>query len=94
MILSYGDRRTADFVAGKFVATFQGFAAQAERRLAILEAADGIADLAALRSNRFEALRGDRRGQYSIRINDQWRLVFEWPSGSKGPTNVVIVDYH
>lgn len=94
MIVSYGDKRTADFAAGRFIAAFQGFASQAERRFAILEAASGIADLAALRSNRFEALRGDRRGQYSIRINEQWRLVFEWPNGSNGPTNVVIVDYH
>ena len=51
-------------------------------------------DLAALPGNRFEALKGDRKGQYSIRINDQWRICFEWPDGSPGPTNVEIVDYH
>jgi proteic killer suppression protein len=59
-----------------------------------LEAATSLADLAALPGNRFEALRGDRKGQYSIRINDQWRVCFEWPSGAPGPTNVEIVDYH
>jgi proteic killer suppression protein len=59
-----------------------------------LEAATGLQDLAALPGNRFEALKGDRKGQYSIRINDQWRICFEWPRGSAGPTNVEIVDYH
>ncbi|HEV8438800.1 MAG TPA: type II toxin-antitoxin system RelE/ParE family toxin [Methylomirabilota bacterium] len=43
---------------------------------------------------RFEALSGDRKGQYSIRINDRWRICFEWPEGSPGPVNVEIVDYH
>jgi toxin HigB-1 len=55
------------------------------------------AHLQALRGfpgNRLEALKGDRRGQYSIRINDQWRICFEWPEGSPGPVNVEIVDYH
>jgi proteic killer suppression protein len=51
-------------------------------------------DLAAFRGNRLEALHGDRRGQFSIRINDQWRICFEWPKGSPGPTNVEVVDYH
>jgi proteic killer suppression protein len=44
--------------------------------------------------NRFEALKGNRKGQYSIRINDQWRIGFEWPDDSPGPLNVEIVDYH
>lgn len=47
-----------------------------------------------LNSNRLEALKGDRKGQYSIRINDQWRICFEWPIGKPGPENVEIVDYH
>jgi antitoxin HigA-1 len=51
-------------------------------------------DLGALRGNRLEALYGDRKGQYGIRINDQWRICFEWPKGSPGPVNVEIVDYH
>jgi proteic killer suppression protein len=47
-----------------------------------------------LPSNRLEALKGDRRGQYSIRINRQWRVCFEWLGAAKGPSNVEIVDYH
>jgi toxin HigB-1 len=53
-----------------------------------------VRDLAALPGNRFETLSGDRKGQYSIRINDQWRICFEWPEGAVGPVNVEIVDYH
>lgn len=59
-----------------------------------LDAAISLDDIAALPGNRFEALKGDRKGQYSIRVNDQWRVCFEWPKGSKGPLNVEIVDYH
>ena len=44
--------------------------------------------------NRLEALKADRQGQYSIRINDQWRICFEWPKGAPGPVNVEIIDYH
>ncbi|WP_414642822.1 type II toxin-antitoxin system RelE/ParE family toxin [Bradyrhizobium sp.] len=51
-------------------------------------------DLAALPGNRLEALHGDRQGQYSIRVNDQWRICFEWPESLSGPVNVEIVDYH
>jgi proteic killer suppression protein len=69
-------------------------ARQAELRLDRLEAATNLSDLAALPGNRLEALKGDRRGQYSIRINEQWRICFEWPNGSPGPINVEIVDYH
>lgn len=94
MIRSYRDKRTADFAAGKFVTAFQGFASQAERRLAVLNAATSTRDLMGLKSNRFEALRGDRKGQFSIRINEQWRICFEWTKGRDGPDNVEIVDYH
>ena len=59
-----------------------------------LEAALSLQDLAALRGNRLEALKGDRKGQHSIRINEQWRVCFEWPGGSPGPLNVEIADYH
>jgi plasmid maintenance system killer protein len=45
-------------------------------------------------TSRFEALKGDRKGQYSIRVNDQWRVCFEWPERSPGPAKVEIVDYH
>ncbi|MGV8839599.1 MAG: type II toxin-antitoxin system RelE/ParE family toxin [Bauldia sp.] len=51
-------------------------------------------EIASLPSNRLERLHGDRSGQYSIRINQQWRICFEWPSWAVGPINVEIVDYH
>ena len=94
MILSYRDSRTRAFADGRFVREFQGFARQAYRRLEILEAAMSLVDLKALRSNRLEVLKGNRAGQYSIRINMQWRVCFEWPRGAVGPSDVEIVDYH
>lgn len=94
MILSYGDNRTRRFAGGERIKAFSGFARQAEARLDRLDAAAGLTDLRNLPGNRLEALTGDRRGQFSIRINDQWRICFEWPSGSPGPTNVEITGYH
>lgn len=94
MILSYRDRKTERFAAGEFVRAFQGFEDQAARRLSILDAAGSLDTLRALPGNRLEALTGDRAGQYSIRINRQWRICFEWPDGQNGPRNVEIVDYH
>ena len=94
MILSYRDKRTSAFASGLFVRDFQGFAHQAYRRLEVLDAATSLDDLRVLKSNRLEALKGDRAGQFSIRINQQWRLCFEWPRGAKRPSNVEIVDYH
>ena len=94
MILSYADRRTVDFAQGKWVKAFTRFEHAARLRLDRLEAAMNLHDLAVLPGNRFEALKGDRKGQYSIRINDQWRICFQWPKGSTGPVNVEIVDYH
>jgi proteic killer suppression protein len=94
MIVSYRDRKTERFADGKHVREFSGFARQAEIRLDRLDAATSLKDLAALPGNRLEALKGDRAGQYSIRINDQWRICFEWPEGSPGPIKVEIVDYH
>ena len=94
MIVSYRDRRTADFAAGKRVKALSGIERAARLKLDRVEAAHRLKDLAALPGNRFESLRGDRKGQYSIRINDQWRICFEWPERSPGPMNVEIVDYH
>jgi proteic killer suppression protein len=94
MIVSYRDKRTQYFAAGKRVKAFSGFERGAQVRLDRLEAATSIRDLSALPGNFFEGLKGNRRGQYSIRINDQWRICFEWPNGSPGPQNVEIVDYH
>ena len=94
MILSYRDKRTRDFAAGKRVKTFSGIERSARLKLDRLEAALLPRDLSALPGNRFEALAGDRKGQYSIRINDQWRICFEWTDKAVGPSNVEIVDYH
>lgn len=73
---------------------FSGIERPTRLKLDRLEAAAVRKDLAVLPGNRFEALKGDRKGQYSIRINDQWRVCFEWPEASPGPENVAIVDYH
>ena len=94
MIVSFRDKNTERFARGEHVKEFSGFARQAEVRLDRLDAAQSLKDLGAFRGNRLEALHGDRRGQYSIRINDQWRICFEWPAGSPGPVNVEITDYH
>jgi len=94
MIRGLRNKRTRDFAAGRRVKAFEGIAERASMKLDQLEAAVSLDDLAALPGNRFEALRGDRSGQYSIRINDQWRIFFEWPKGWEGPINVEIVDYH
>ena len=94
MIISYRDKRTTDFAAGKRIKAFSGIEKAARLKIDRLEAAVALRDLAALPGNRFEALQGDRKGQYSIRINDQWRICFEWPKEASGPENVEIVDYH
>lgn len=94
MILSYRNKQTEAFARGDFVRSFQGFADQAARRLAVLDAATSLDDLRALRSNRLEALSGDRKGQCSIRINQQWRICFVWEPVAVGPDQVEIADYH
>lgn len=94
MIRRYKDGRTKRFAEGERVSAFEGFRRQAEKRLRVLEAATSLRDLAQLPGNHLEALAGDRKGQYSIRINKQWRFCFEWPPGADGPENVEIVDYH
>ena len=94
MIHGYRDKRTRAFALGKRVKGLSGIERAARLKLDRLEAAMSIRDLAVLPGNRFESLTGDRRGQYSIRVNDQWRICFEWPDGSPGPSNVEIVDYH
>jgi toxin HigB-1 len=94
VILSYRDKRTRDFAAGRRVKALSGIERPARLKLDRLEAATSLRDLAALPGNRFEALVGDRKGQFSIRINDKWRICFEWPDQSPGPSMVEIVDYH
>lgn len=93
MIVSFRDKRTREFAEGKRVKAFDGLGGKAVMKLDQLDAAVALRDLD-LPGNRLEALQGDRKGQYSIRINLQWRVCFEWPAGSSGPTQVEIVDYH
>ena len=93
MIISFAGKRTESFYRGRRVAAFSGFARTASRKLDQLDAATRLRDLMRP-GNRLEALKGRRRDQWSIRINDQWRICFEWPEGSPGPGNVEIVDYH
>ena len=94
MITSYRDRDTERLAAGEKVRQWEPFRRQVEKRLRILDAATSLGDLAAINSNRLECLKGDRKGQHSIRINDQWRICFKWPKNDPGPSNVEIVDYH
>jgi proteic killer suppression protein len=93
MIVSYRDKRTRELAEGARVRALEGIARQAAMKLDQLDAATNIKDLA-LPGNHLESLKGDRAGQYSIRINARWRICFEWPAGSPGPANVEIVDYH
>ena len=92
MIRSSSDRNTRRFFEGRRVDAFQRFANQAVRRLTVLDNAESLRDLAGLFRNRLEALRGKRAGQYSIRINAQWRICFRWEED--GPYEVEIVDYY
>jgi proteic killer suppression protein len=92
MIQNFKSKKTKQLFEGKRIAQFQAFDRQAQKRLRVLDAADTLEALRMLPSNRLEALKGDRKGHHSIRINDQWRICFEW--GDAGPENVEIVDYH
>ena len=92
MIRSFKDRRTEDFFGGRNVRQFSSFKKAVERKLVMLDSAVKLGDLAASPGNRLEKLSGDRAGQYSIRINDQWRICFTWKDD--GPHDVAIVDYH
>jgi proteic killer suppression protein len=94
LVVSYRDKRTRDFAVGGRVKAFSGIERTARLKLDRLEAAAALRDLAVLPGNRFEALSGKRKGQYSIRINDQWRICFDWHDRARGPSNVEIVDYH
>lgn len=71
---------------------FRNIETVAQRKLQMLEDAEELRDLASPPGNRLEALKDDRKGQHSIRINDQWRVCFVWTA--TGPENVEIVDYH
>jgi proteic killer suppression protein len=92
VIRSFKDRRTAALFRGESVAAFRAIEKVAHRKLDMLDAATRLTELAAPPGNRLEALRSDREGQHSIRINDQWRLCFVWRDGAA--ELVEIVDYH
>ena len=92
MIRSYRDKDTEKFANGESVRRFQAFERGAYRKIKYLMAAGALEDLRVPPGNHLEALSGDRAGQHSIRINDQWRICFVWSAG--GAENVEIVDYH
>ena len=92
MIRTFGDRRTEALFDDGIVKAFHGFARVAKRKLESLNAATRLEDLAIPPSNRLERLKGDMRQFHSIRINDQWRIVFRWEKGNAD--DVQIVDYH
>ena len=92
MILSFGDASTERLFEDHAVKRFQGFAARAKRKLEVIHAAAWLEDLAVPPSNRLEKLRGKLANYYSIRINDQWRVIFKW-TGTDA-REVSIVDYH
>jgi len=92
MILSFKDADTQALASGGFVRRFANIQSVARRKLRQIEIADVLADLRVPPGNRLEALKGDRLGQHSIRINDQYRVCFRWTAG--GAEDVEIVDYH
>ena len=91
---TYRDRRTERFASGEFVKEFQAIERSADRKLRALQAATSLNDLRAIPGNRLEKLVGDRAGQYSIRINSQYRICFNWPDDETGAENIEITDYH
>jgi proteic killer suppression protein len=92
MIRSFRDRDSEALFNDVAVGRWQAVERQARRKLLYLHRARTLEDLNAPPGNRLEALRGERRGQYSIRINDQWRICFTWRDGDAH--DVEIVDYH
>ena len=92
MIQSFNCKDTQALYEGKSPRKFKAFLAVAERKLAQLEAAQTLEFLKSPPGNHLEALKGDRKGQHSIRINDQWRICFVW--SGLGPVKVEVVDYH
>ncbi|MBF9058554.1 excinuclease ABC subunit A [Rhodobacterales bacterium HKCCSP123] len=92
MIRGFADRDTERLARGQRVRRFAHIERAALRKLAMLDAAHVLDDLRAPPGNRLEALRGDRAGQYSIRVNDQYRICFTWQKD--GPHDVELTDYH
>ena len=94
MIASYRTKRDARFASGERVKEFESIQKQARVRLALLNSAVSLRELSAVRGNHLEALKGDRTGQHSIRINEKWRICFVWNDTDKSAELVEIVDYH
>ena len=92
MIRSYRDDDTEKFAGGESVRRFRAFERVAYRKIKYLMAAKTLDDLRVPPGNKLESLKGGRKGQHSIRINDQWRICFVWSDG--GAEDVEIVDYH
>ena len=92
MIRSFRCRETEGILRRLQSRRFGKIAAVARRKLKMLDAAERLEDMAVIPGNRLEALSGDRSGQHSVRINDQWRICFVWRNGAA--ENVEIVDYH
>jgi len=92
VIRSFKDAATARLFANQDVPRFRAIERQARRKLLLLHTAGMLADLRSPPGNRLEPLKGDRKGQHSIRINNQWRICFVWREG--GAEDVEIVDYH
>lgn len=92
MIRSFKSPDTEALFNGKRVAKFANIERVASRKLQMLDDASELRDLMAPPANRLEALKHERKGQHSMRINDQWRVCFVWTGA--GPEQVEIVDYH
>jgi proteic killer suppression protein len=92
MIRSFADRDTEALFHDRWVRRFSGIERLARRKLLVLDAARALAELLAPPGNRLEMLKGDRKGQHSIRVNDQWRICFRWRDGEAW--DVEIADYH
>ncbi len=92
MIRSFGDDQSEALFADEFVRKFQGVARRGKRKLEALNAASRLEDLRVPPSNRLEKLKGNLKEFYSIRVNEQWRIIFQWRAGDAH--EVRIVDYH
>jgi proteic killer suppression protein len=93
-VAKYRDKRLARFADGQFVKAFSAFERTLERRLRSLNDATTLRDIGSVKGHHLEALSGNRAGQYSIRINDQYRVCFEWPDDRTGAIEIEVVDYH
>ena len=96
MIKSFGSKVTEDLFHGRITGRLRRIAPEVQRaavrKLDMINSARDVTDLKSPPGNRLEPLRGDLEGYYSIRVNDQWRIVFSWSTG--GPSDVKLVDYH